>query len=63
MHTVGECSSQYAEYVSQRITSWSCTQCGRLNLSDSSLSKGTRLVGLLLQLLILLLTMSGTFRI
>ena len=49
-----------AGYVSQRISSWSCTQCCRLNLGDSSLSRGTRLVGLQLQLLILLLTMSGT---
>ena len=38
MHTVGECSSQYAGYVSQRISSWSCTQCGRLtDLRDSEL--------------------------
>ena len=28
-HTVGERSSQYAGYVSQRISSWSCAQCGR----------------------------------
>ena len=58
MHTVGECSSQYAGYVSQRISSWSYI-CGRVRLK--TVEEPGLHVGLLLQLLILLLTMSGTF--